>query len=212
MIKNKSIDQHIAKFPKETQRLLELLRMTIHKAAPGAEEVISYSMPAFKLEKILVWFAGYKAHIGFYPSASPIEVFKKDLVKFKTSKGAIQFPLDQPLPLALITKIVKFRIKQVSETTLKKNQKKCPKGHSYTKTSDCPTCPICEKARKPKEGLLSTLSAPARRALENKKISNAKQLAKFTKKEVMSLHGMGPGSLPALQKALAADGLSFKKE
>ena len=112
MKKTISIDQHIAVFPKETQQLLELLRMTIRKAAPKAEEVISYNMPAFKYNGMLVWFAGYKNHIGFYPSSTPIVVFKDQLKKYKTSKGAIQFPLDKPLPLALITKIVKFRIKQ----------------------------------------------------------------------------------------------------
>src|SRR3989344_1916914 len=112
MKKTISIDQHIAEFPKETQQLLELLRMTIRKAAPKAEEVISYNMPAFKYNGMLVWFAGYKNHIGFYPSSTPIVVFKDQLKKYKTSKGAIQFPLDKPLPLALITKIVKFRIKQ----------------------------------------------------------------------------------------------------
>ena len=112
MKKTISINQHIAEFPKETQQLLELLRMTIRKAAPKAEEVISYNMPAFKYNGMLVWFAGYKNHIGFYPSSTPIVVFKDQLKKYKTSKGAIQFPLDKPLPLALITKIVKFRIKQ----------------------------------------------------------------------------------------------------
>lgn len=116
-----SIDQHISQFPKETQQLLELLRMTILQAAPKAEEVISYNMPAFKYKGVLVWFAGYKNHIGFYPSASPIEIFKNNLKEYKTSKGAIQFPLDKPLPLKLITKIVKLRIKQnIEKQKLKK--------------------------------------------------------------------------------------------
>lgn len=213
MKKTVSIDQHIAEFPKETQQLLELLRMTIRATAPKAEEVISYNMPAFKYNGILVWFAGYKNHIGFYPSASPIEIFKNDLKKYKTSKGAIQFPLDKPLPLALITKIVKFRIKQnLEKVESKKNLKKCSKGHSYYKTSDCPTCPICEKAKKPKDGFLASFVAPARRALESKGIKTAKQLSKFTQSEIMSLHGMGPGSLPKLQKALKDEGLGFKKK
>lgn len=116
-----SIDQHISQFPKKTQQLLELLRMTILQAAPKAEEVISYNMPAFKYKGVLVWFAGYKNHIGFYPSASPIEIFKNNLKEYKTSKGAIQFPLDKPLPLKLITKIVKLRIKQnIEKQKLKK--------------------------------------------------------------------------------------------
>ena len=187
--------------------------MTILQAAPKAEEVISYNMPAFKYNGILVWFSGYKNHIGFYPSSTPIEIFKNDLKKYKTSKGAIQFPLDKPLPLALITKIVKFRSKQnIEKVEAKKNLKKCSKGHSFYKTSDCPTCPICEKAKKPKEGFLASFVAPARRALENKGIKTPKQLSKHTQAEIMALHGMGPGSLPNLKKALKAEGLNFKKD
>ena len=213
MKKINSIDQHIAQFPKETQQLLELLRMTIRQAAPTAEEVISYSMPAFKQNGVLVWFTGYKNHIGFYPSSSPIEIFKEQLTKYKTSKGAIQFSLDKPLTLPLITKIVKFRIKQDSEKAVaKKNVKKCSKGHTFTKTSACPTCPICEQKRKPKEGFLSYFAAPARRALENKGIKTVKQLSKFTQAEMMALHGIGPSSLPIFQKALKSEGLTFKKK
>ena len=185
MKKTVSMDQHIAQFPKETQQLLELLRMTIHATAPKAEEVISYNMPAFKLNGVLVWFAGYKNHIGFYPSSSPIEIFKKELAKYKTSKGAIQFPLDKPLPLALITKIVKLRIKQDSVKA--------------------------EAKKKPTKDFLSSFVEPARRALESKEIKTAKQLSKFTQAEIMLLHGIGSGSLPKLQKALKAEGLSFKK-
>ena len=124
MKKTVSIDQHVAEFPRETQQLLELLRMTILQAAPKAEEVISYNMPAFKYNGILVWFAGYKNHIGFYPSSTPIVVFKEQLKKYKTSKGAIQFPLDRPLPLTLITKIVKYRLKQNADKVKAKKTNK----------------------------------------------------------------------------------------
>ena len=86
----------------------------------------------------------------------------------------------------------------------------CPNGHRFFKGSDCPTCPICEAAKKPGEGFLSVFSAPARRALENNGITNAKQLAKFTEKEVLAFHGMGPASLPKLRAALKSEGLSFK--
>ena len=87
----------------------------------------------------------------------------------------------------------------------------CAKGHQYNKTSDCPTCPICEDERKPKDGFLSILAAPARRALENKGIKTLKQLSQFSEEEILSLHGMGPGSLPKLRNALQREGLSFKK-
>lgn len=87
----------------------------------------------------------------------------------------------------------------------------CSRGHKFYKSSDCPACPVCEQERKPESGFLSTLSAPARRALEHKGIKTAEELSKYTKKEIMSLHGMGPSSLPKLQNALEEKGLSFKK-
>jgi uncharacterized protein YdhG (YjbR/CyaY superfamily) len=106
------VDKYIAGFPKETRKRLEQIRATVRKAAPGAEEVISYQMPAFKYHGILVFFAAYKNHIGFYPTASGIETFKKELSNYKGAKGSVQFPLNQPLPLTLIAKIVVFRVKQ----------------------------------------------------------------------------------------------------
>lgn len=96
-------------------------------------------------------------------------------------------------------------------STANKQLRNCSKGHQYYKSSDCPTCPVCEQERKPADGLLSVLGAPARRALENKGITTAKQLSTYTEKEILSLHGMGPSSLPKLQAALTAAGLSFKK-
>ena len=94
-------------------------------------------------------------------------------------------------------------------TQPKGNLRTCPKGHKYYKSSDCPTCPACEQERKPKDNFLSLLSAPARRALENEGISNLNQLSKFTEKEILKLHGMGPASIPTLKNALQAEGLSF---
>jgi len=120
-----SIDEYIALFPKDVQKLLEQMRQTIKKAAPKAEEVISYSMPAFKQNGMLVYFAGYKNHIGFYPTASGIKNFQKEIAVYKNSKGAVQFPLDQPLPIGLITKIVKFRLGENTEKAkLKKSTSK----------------------------------------------------------------------------------------
>ena len=96
-------------------------------------------------------------------------------------------------------------------TTAKKNLRTCSKGHKYYKTSDCPTCPVCEDERKPAKGFLSIISAPARRALEREGIKTLQQLSKKTETEILQLHGMGPSSLPKLQNALATVGLSFKK-
>ena len=108
----KTIDQYIRLFPENVQALLRKLRQTIHAAAPKAEETISYRMPAFRQKSILVYFAAFKDHIGFFPTSSPIRAFQKELSRYKTSKGTIQFPLDKPIPLNLVRKIVKFRVKE----------------------------------------------------------------------------------------------------
>ena len=110
----KTIDEYIRSFPANIQAILEKIRQTIHQSAPGAIEVISYGMPAFKQNGVLVYFAAHKNHIGFYPTASGIETFKKELSPFKSSKGAVQFPLDTPTPYDLIEKIVKFRVQETS--------------------------------------------------------------------------------------------------
>ncbi|MGB8359345.1 MAG: DUF1801 domain-containing protein [Bacteroidales bacterium] len=108
-------DEYIAGFPENIQRKLNDLRAAIRKAAPGAEESISYRMPAYKLNGVLVYFAAQKNHIGFYPTSSGVIAFKKELAEYKTSKGAVQFPLDKPIPLKLVSTIVKFRVKENSE-------------------------------------------------------------------------------------------------
>ena len=108
----KSVDEYIATFPKNIQVILEELRQAVHEAAPEAEEVISYQMPAFKQNGILVWFAAFKNHIGFFPKVSAIEAFKEELSNYELSKGTIRFPLDKPIPLDLVKRMVKFRVKQ----------------------------------------------------------------------------------------------------
>jgi uncharacterized protein YdhG (YjbR/CyaY superfamily) len=104
-------DAYISAFMPDVQAMLQQMRETIHAAAPEAEETISYGMPAFHQKVTLVYYAGYKSHIGFYPTPAPIARFAEDLRGFKTSKGAIQFPLDKPLPVKLIKRIVKWRLK-----------------------------------------------------------------------------------------------------
>jgi uncharacterized protein YdhG (YjbR/CyaY superfamily) len=105
-----SIDDYIKTFPKDVREKLQALRKTIKKAAPSAEETISYGIPTFDHGGHLVHFAAYKKHIGFYPTSSGIQAFKKELSIYKTSKGTVQFPVAKPLPLALVSKIVKFRV------------------------------------------------------------------------------------------------------
>ena len=102
-------------FPEEVRKILEELRVTIKAAAPAAEERISYQMPTFFLKGNLVHFAAYKRHIGFYPTPSGIEKFQKELAVYASAKGSVQFPLDKPIPYALIRRIVKFRVKESLE-------------------------------------------------------------------------------------------------
>lgn len=106
------IDKYISGFPKDTQKLLAQIRAAIRKAAPDAEEKISYGIPAFALKGNLVHYAAYKNHIGLYPAPRGVEAFKKELANYKGGKGTLQFPIDKPLPLNLISKIVKFRVKK----------------------------------------------------------------------------------------------------
>jgi uncharacterized protein YdhG (YjbR/CyaY superfamily) len=114
MIKKQAetIDEYIKVFPADVQVILEKMRKTIRKAAPKAVEAISYRMPAFKLNGYLVFFAAFKHHIGFYPTPSGIEAFKKELSAYKWAKGSVQFPLDKPILYKLVEKIVIFRVKE----------------------------------------------------------------------------------------------------
>jgi uncharacterized protein YdhG (YjbR/CyaY superfamily) len=115
-----SIDDYIASFPEETQKILEQIRSTIKNAAPEAKDLINYGIPTFALNGNLVHFAAFKNHIGFYPTPSGIEAFRKELSSYEGAKGSVKFPIDKPMPLDLITKIVKFR---VQESVAKKSGK-----------------------------------------------------------------------------------------
>jgi uncharacterized protein YdhG (YjbR/CyaY superfamily) len=117
-----TIEEYIAAFPAPTQMVLKQVHSCIKKAAPEAEETIGYGIPTYKLNGNLVHFGGYKQHIGFYPAPAAIKTFEKELSIYKSSKGAVQFPLDKPMPLTLITKIVKFRVKQNLEKQDKKRK------------------------------------------------------------------------------------------
>ena len=123
-IKPENVDDYISDFPEDIQSVLEKIRATIRKAAPDALEMISYGIPAFKFQgKPLVYFAAFKNHIGFYPTPTGIKEFEKDLSIYKQGKGSVQFPIDKPMPLELIGKIVKYRVNKNLEMSLTKKKK-----------------------------------------------------------------------------------------
>ena len=122
MAKSFEIDKYISTFPPEVQKRLKSLRETIRKAAPDAEEKIGYGIPTFTLNGNLVHFGGFKNHVGFYPDPSGIKAFEKELAPYVGAKGSVQFPHDKALPLALITKIVKYRVKENMEKGKKKSK------------------------------------------------------------------------------------------
>ncbi len=119
----KNIDEYFSTVPEDIGIKLQQIRETIHKAAPKAEEVISYNMPSFRQKSVLVYFAAFKDHIGFFPTSKPIIVFKKELQPYKTSKGTIQFPLDKKIPIGLISKITKHRVTDVEERKINEKRK-----------------------------------------------------------------------------------------
>ena len=124
MQKPNNADEYIAAYPADVQKRLQQIRQVIKKAAPQAQEVISYSMPAYKINTVLVYFAGWDKHIGFYPGAGAIAYFKDELAVFKGAKGSVQFPLDEPLPVDIINKIVAYRIKEDEALALARQMKK----------------------------------------------------------------------------------------
>ncbi len=120
----KNIDEYIAGFPQDVQEILEQIRTTIRKAAPDAEETIKYGIPTFLLAENLVHFGAFKKHVGFYPTPSGIEAFKDELTAYEGAKGSVQFPFDKPMPLGLISKIVKFRATEIRQKAVPKKKKR----------------------------------------------------------------------------------------
>jgi len=120
----RTIDEYIGRFPLEVQEALQELRKAIRKAAPNAQETISYQIPAFTLNGSLVYFAAFKNHIGLYPRTTAIKKFKRELSRYEGAKGTVRFPLDKPIPLTLIRKIVKFRVKENLERAEAKRKKR----------------------------------------------------------------------------------------
>ena len=124
MQKPNNADEYIATYPVDIQKRLQQIREVIKEAAPQAKEVISYAMPAYKINSVLVYFAGWDKHIGFYPGAGAIAHFKDELAEFKGAKGSVQFPLDEPVPVDIINKIVAYRIKEDEALALARQMKR----------------------------------------------------------------------------------------
>lgn len=121
----KTMDEFISKYPPKVQTILQRIRSVIHKSAPGAEEAMSYGIPTFRLNgKNLVHFSAFKEHIGFYPTPSGIAKFKKELSAYEGAKGSVKFPLNKPIPYALIGKITQYRVKEVMGEKKVKTKKK----------------------------------------------------------------------------------------
>jgi uncharacterized protein YdhG (YjbR/CyaY superfamily) len=117
-----TIDDYISGFPADVQQVLQEVRTTIRKAAPDAVEAMKYGIPTFVMGENLVHFGGFKTHVGFYPSPSGIEAFKKELSAYEGAKGSVKFPLDGRMPLPLIARIVKFRVKEVRQKHVQKKK------------------------------------------------------------------------------------------
>lgn len=111
----KNFADYASQFPQSVQQLLKAVRLTIKKAAPEANETMSYGVPAFRQREILVWFAAHSHHLGFYPRASAIAAFRKELCNYTFAKGSVRFPFDEPLPLDLISRMVRFRLKEAAQ-------------------------------------------------------------------------------------------------
>lgn len=119
----KNIDEYIAGFPPDVQESLQKLRTIVREAAPDAEETLKYRMPTFVLKENLVHFAAFGKHVGFYPTPSAIEAFSSDLKDYVSAKGSVQFPLNRPVPFALIKRMVQFRVKEIREKATKQRKK-----------------------------------------------------------------------------------------
>ena len=197
-----AVTLYITNCPPQSQEKLHQLRAFIRNVIPEAEEVISYKMPAYKYHGMLVYFAGYEKHIGFYPTGSGIKHFETMLSDYKFSKGTIQFKLDQELPFDLIEQIIAFRVAENLNKAQKKKLHTCVNGHNFKKSSECRVCPICEKEKKSTNTFLGKFSAPSRRALEKEGIATLEKLATYKPQQLLLLHGFGPSSLKVVEELL----------
>lgn len=201
------IEIYIKQFPSQIQKRLREIRKTILKCSAQIEEGFAYQMPSYKIfGKPLVYFAGFQNHIGFYATASGHTRFAKQLAKYKQGKGSVQFSNNEILPVKLIEDIVLYRIEENKNAA----KKTCRKGHVFYKTSDCPTCPECEKIKSKEHPYFSSLAAPAQRALTNAGITKPSDLKKYSEKEILALHGFGKSSIPKLKAIMKAEKIEFR--
>jgi uncharacterized protein YdhG (YjbR/CyaY superfamily) len=184
----KTVAEYIEMFPGPVQKALEKLRQIIRKAAPEAEEVISYAMPGYKQNGVAIWFAAYKNHYAIYVRPKIHEAFAAELAAYKQTKSAIHFSYTGTLPEKLIADITQYAIAENLENARLKKEAKNEARHEF-----------------------SILSAPARRALKNHGIQNLKQLSGYSEAAILALHGMGKSSMPKLKNELEKHNLSFKK-
>jgi uncharacterized protein YdhG (YjbR/CyaY superfamily) len=191
-----SVDQYIASFPVEVQAILEELRAAIKAAVPDVEERISYQIPGYFRNGNLIHFAAYQKHIGMYPAPDGPQPFIQELLKYKSERSTLRFPIDEPLPLDLITELVKFRAAEnLDLARAKANKKKSAAGK-----------------QKSQNDLPEKLSQPAQRALAAAGIQSLEQVSRYSAVEISKLHGIGPNAMALLQQALEAKGLSFSGE
>ena len=194
----RDIDDFISAFPAAIRKKLTQLRRAVQKIAPDAEEAICYGIPTFRLNGNMLHFAAYPTHIGFYPGPGGINAFAEECAPYRTGKGTLQFRLDKPLPMSLLRKIIRFRVMQ-QELKGRKKVIVCKNGHRFTRTSSCRTCPTCAEESKKSDGYPAALAAPARRALTAAGIRNPTDLAKWSEKDLLELHGVGPNALTVLR-------------
>jgi len=192
-----NIDDYISSFTKEIRDVLTEVRATIKKAAPEAMETISYGIPTFVLHGPLVHFAAFKNHIGFYATPTGNEAFEKKLAGYKMGRGSVQFPLNQTMPFALISEIVKYRLEENKAKAKEKAAPKSSKKESGKKENNSP-------------GFMQKLSAPAQRALEANGLTTLEKVSNYTEKELLALHGVGKTTIPKIKEALSAKGLQLK--
>lgn len=218
---HKDVRSYIAAAPKEVRTKLLQLRTLIRSVAPEAEEKIAYGMPGYKLRgKPFAYFAAFKDHVSFFPASGTfLKAHAAALRKYKTGKGTVQFPLDEPLPLPLLRRLVRARMTDLVSAAVSSPRKgvrrTCSRGHVFYKSSDCPVCPKCWSGHYRAKGagdLPATIGAPALRALLRAKITSLAALARRTEAEVAELHGMGPKALGLLKSAMRTKGRSFRKK